>query len=174
MEGTWQLVEVYSTFLRIRGQIRIMPGARLSDEVNRLERFMTIYNTITEPLVSSYPVVSPQEANSTIAKASVVMVVPEQDAYESNRALWKEKVRHQIVLNTTAFAMTAEIHLEPKITLGQHIERTANEFLPLTRINAIVVASLGGTPQTFTRHFALVNPASLVSYSVRGAPTGSS
>jgi hypothetical protein len=169
MEETWKAVEVYSNLLRIRGQIQVLPGARLSDEVNRLERFMTLYNASAEPLVSSYPVVSRQESSSAVAKSQVVMVVPEAEAEaEQNRGLWRQKVQHQVVLNTTAFALTAEIHLEPRMTLAQHIEQSGNEFLAVTRVNAIVIPSLGnGTPNTFQRAFALVNPLAIVSYSIR-------
>src|ERR1700730_1190944 len=76
MSGQWHPVEVYSTFLRIRGYLEVFPGQRLTDEVNRLQNYLELRNTITEPLLASYPVVSPQETNTTIAKSAIVMVVP--------------------------------------------------------------------------------------------------
>jgi hypothetical protein len=172
MSGDWQAVEVYSTFLRIRGYLRVLPGQRLTDAVNRLDDFLELHNTITEPLLSSYPVVSPQEPNSTIAKASVVMVIPgsEQPASAEpvNPGLRVQKVRHHVILNTTAFALSADVHLEGRSTLLDHLQRTRNtEFLPVTRVSAVLVASLGGTPQALQRGFALVNPTSIVSFSVR-------
>jgi hypothetical protein len=170
MNDGWQAVEIYSTFLRIRGQIGIMPGQRLSDEVNRLVEFLELHNTITEPLLSSYPLVSSQETNTTIAKSSIVLVIPEAEKGDpSNRMLWREKVRQHVVLNTSAFALSADVHLEPRTSLLNHLERNRNEFLPLTRVSAVFVASLGGTPQALQRDFALVNPASVVSFSLRTA-----
>jgi hypothetical protein len=169
----WQGVEVYSSSLRILGEMEIQPPFRLSDEVNRLLEYLTLRNTITEPLITSYPVVSTQEQNSTIAKASVVMILPQAGPPQHNPMMWKEKIRHQIVLNTTAFSMAADVHLEPKLDLLTHFQRNPRDFLPITRVSAIVVASLGGMPagsppQTLQRDFALVNPAAIVSFSVRG------
>jgi hypothetical protein len=166
-------IEVYSTFLRIRGEMRIQPPLRLSDEVNRLLDYLQLQNTTTEPLLSSYPVVSAQESNTTIAKHAVVMITTETGPPQHNPMMWKEKIRHQIVLNTTAFSMAADVHLEPKVDLLTHFQRNPRDFLPITRVSAIVVASLGGMPagsppQTLQRDFALVNPVSIVSFSVRG------
>ena len=58
------------------------------------------------------------------------------------------------------------------ISLLTHLERNTAEFLPVTRVSAVVVASLTGQaegtpPQTLQREFALVNPNSIVSFSVR-------
>jgi hypothetical protein len=167
VEG-WQAVELYSTFLRIRGQMRILPGQRLSDEVNRLQAFLELHNTISEPLLSSYPVVSAQESNTTISKESIVLVIPEGERGDpTNRMLWREKARQHVILNTTAFALSADVHLEPKTTLLNHLERNRSEFIPMTRVSAVFVASIGSAPQTLQREFALVNPASVVSFSLR-------
>ena len=166
-------VEVYSTFLRIRGGMEIRPPLRLSDEVNRLQDYLELNDTTTEPLLTSYPVVSPRETNTTIAKAAVVMITAETGPPQHNPAMWKEKVRHHVVLNTTAFALAADLHLEPRISLAQHLAFSPREFLPITRVTAVVVASLAGSsnaqPQTLQRDFALVNPANIVSFSVREA-----
>ena len=173
MSGEWQAVEVYSTFLRIRGYLRMLPGQRLSDAVNRNEDFLELHNTITEPLLASYPVVSPQESNSTIAKSSVVMVIPgtepDPGTESTNPGLRVQKVAHHVILNTTAFALSADIHLEGRVSLLDHLRRSGQEFLPVTRVSAVLVASLGGTPQALQRGFALVNPVSIVSFSVRPA-----
>ncbi|GAC1334465.1 MAG: hypothetical protein NVSMB17_16170 [Candidatus Dormibacteria bacterium] len=164
-------IEVYSTFLRIRGDMRIQPPLRLSDEVNRLLEYLELENTTTEPLLSSYPVVSAQETNTTVAKRAVVMITTESGPPQVNPMMWKEKIRHQVVLNTTAFALAADVHLEPRVTLGHHLERNPRDFLAITMVSAVVVASLAGTPdgrpKTLQRAFALVNPASIVSFSVR-------
>ena len=51
-------------------------------------------------------------------------------------------------------------------------ETVVRQFLPLTRINAIIVPSLGnGSPRTFQRAFALVNPLAIVSYTIRSEAT---
>jgi hypothetical protein len=166
-------VEVYSTFLRIRGSLTIQPPLRLSDEVNRLVNYLELQDTITEPLLTSYPIVSPRESNTTIAKSSVVMVTSETGSSEHNPMMWHEKISFQMVLNTTAFALAADVHLEPRETLAGRLERNPREFLPVTRVSAVLVASLAGDreggPQTLQREFALINPASIISFSVREA-----
>ena len=158
--GDLARVEVYSTFLRIRGLMRIQPPLRLSDEVNRVMEYLELEQTTTEPLLSSYPVVSATESNTTIAKSAVVMITAETGPPQHNPMMWKEKIRHQVVLNTTAFALAADVHLEPRLTLAMHFERNPREFLPVTRVSAVIVASLqggpDGKPQTLQREFALV------------------
>lgn len=166
--GEWQVVEVYSTFLRIRGEMLIAPPLRLSDEVNRLGEFLELRNTTAEPVVTSYPVVSTTETNTTIAKASIVMLLPDGGPPQANSMMWREKIRHQVVLNTTAFSLAADVHLDARETLLNRVEHGPREFIPLTRISAVIVASMAGTPQTFTRDFALLNPASIISFSDRG------
>ena len=168
----WQRVELYSGALRITGEMEIEPPLRLSDEVNRLHEFVTLRNTVTEPVMTAYPVVSTTEPNSTVARSSIIMVLPDGGPPQHNPMMWKEKIRHQIVLNTTAFSMAADVHLEPNEDLLKHFDRYPRDFLPITRVSAIVVASLNGMPdgsppQTLQREFALVNPASLVSFSQR-------
>ncbi len=166
----WQKVEVYSNALRITGEMEIEPPLRLSDESNRLQDWVNLRNTLTEPLMTSYPVVSSQEENSHISRASIVMILPDGGPPQHNPMMWKEKIRHQVVLNTTAFSMSADVHLEPNEDLPKHFERYPRDFLPITRVSAIVVASLSGMPkgtppQTLQREFALVNPAAIVSFS---------
>jgi len=164
-------IEVCSTFLRIRGSLRIQPPFRLSDEVNRLVDYLELEDTTTEPLMSTYPVVSAQESNTTIAKSAVVLVTVESGSPQHNPMMWMEKIRHQVVLNTTAFSLAADVHLEPRVSLAMHLGRNPRDFLSVTRVSAVVVASLsggpGGKPQTMQRDFALVNPANIVSFSVR-------
>jgi hypothetical protein len=168
----WQKVEVYSEGLRITGEMEIEPPLRLSDEANRLNEWVKLRNTLTEPMLTSYPVVSSEEETSFVARASIVMILPEGGPPQQNPMMWKEKIRHQIVLNTTAFSMAADVHLEPNEDLRKHFDRYPRDFLPVTRVSAIVVASLSGLPpgtppQTLQREFALVNPAAIVSFSQR-------
>ena len=165
---------MYSTFLRILGELLIEPPLRLSDEVNRLVDYLELRNTTTGPLLSTYPIVSPVENNTTIAKASIVLILPEADEASRGQMMWREKVRHQVVLNTTAFSMVCDVHLEPRVSLITHLQRYDREFLPVTRMAAVAVASMmglapGAQPQTLQRDFALVNPRNIVSFSVRPA-----
>src|ERR1700738_544458 len=95
----WQPVEVYSTFLRIRGEMLIQPPLRLSDEVNRLLDYLQLRNTTTEPLLATYPMVSPTEPNTTIEKASVVMILPGGEQAGQNRMMWRGKGCPHGVLN---------------------------------------------------------------------------
>jgi hypothetical protein len=67
--------------------------------------------------------------------------------------------------------MAADVHLEPNEDLRLHFDRYPRDFLPITRVSAIMVASLSGMPegtqpQTLQREFALVNPAAIVSFSL--------
>jgi hypothetical protein len=170
-------VEIFSTFLRIQGELVVEPPLRLSDEVNSLVDYLELRNTITEPLFSTYPVVSPLESKTTVEKASIVLILPEADDASRSQMMWKEKVRHQVVLNTTAFSMSCDVHLEPRVSLLTHLDRYQREFLPVTRMSAVAVASLiglapGAQPQTLQRDFALVNPRNIVSFSVREAESG--
>jgi hypothetical protein len=102
------------------------------------------------------------------------MILPGGEQAGQNRMMWREKVRHQVVLNTTAFSMATDVHLEPRISLLTHLQRSQRDFLPVTRVSAVLVASLTGIaegtpPQTMERAFALVNPRHIVSFSVRAS-----
>jgi hypothetical protein len=168
---------MYSTFLRIRGDLLVEPPLRLSDEVNRIVDYLELRNSITEPLLSTYPVVSPVESSTNIDKASIVLILPQAEEAGHSPTMWKEKVRHEVVLNTNAFSMSCDVHLEPRVSLLTHLERSQSEFLPITRMSAVVVASLiglaaGAQPQTLQRDFALVNPRNIVSFSVRPSEAG--
>ena len=171
MGPEWQRVEIYSTFLKIAGDLLIEPPLRLSDQVNDLVDYIELRDTTTEPLLTAYPIVSPVETSTTIEKASIVLILPEAGV-TGRGIMWKEKVRHQVVLNTTSFSMACDVHLEPRISLLTHLQRSEREFLPVTRMSAVAVASLiglapGAQPQTLQRDFALVNPRNIVSFSVR-------
>ena len=168
----YQRVEIYSASLKISGDLAVSPGLRLSDEVNGLSDYLELKNAVTEPLVTSYPVVSPTEALTIVEKASVVLMAPTTEGGDRKDPRWKEMVRHHVVLNTTALSMSADVHLEPRVSLLLHLERSQREFLPVTRLSAVVVASLAGLapgaqPLTMQREFALVNPTTIVSFSVR-------
>src|ERR1035437_301388 len=116
MFGDLQSIEVYSAFLRIKGQIVIIPGQRLSEMVNRLNEDLELFDAVTEPLSLSkeHPLISPKEERIKVLKHSVIMVVPgSKDEANANKSLWKEKTKRHVVLNTSAFSLEADIHLEP-------------------------------------------------------------
>lgn len=174
MEEPVLRVEIYSASLKITGDLRISPPLRLSDEVNGLTDYIQLRNAVTEPLLSSLPVVSPTESLTFVEKASVVLIVPAGDQVDRKDQMWKEKVRFHVVINTTSFSMAADVHLEPRVSLMTHLERYEREFLAVTHLSSVAVASLnglqpGGQPFTLMRPFALVNPKSIVSFSVREA-----
>jgi hypothetical protein len=174
IEESVQRVEIYSASLKITGDLAISPPLRLSDEVNGLTDYIELKNSITEPLLTSYPVVSPTESLTVIEKASVVLIVPVGNQADRKEQMWREKVKFHVVLNTTSFSMSADVHLEPRVTLLTQLERYEREFLAVTHLSAVAVASLnslqpGGQPFTLHREFALVNPRNIVSFSVREA-----
>src|SRR5258708_17885760 len=175
MEEPVLRTEMYPAARTTPGALGSPPALRLSDEVNGLTDYIELKNSVTEPLLTSYPVVSPTESLTVVEKASVVLIVPVQDQADRKEQMWKEKVKFHVVLNTTSFSMSADVHLEPRVTLLSHLERYEREFLAVTHLSAVAVASLNGLhpavqPLTLHRDSPLSNPNSIVSFSVRQAP----
>jgi hypothetical protein len=100
---------------------------------------------------------------------SLDLVAQLDDAYD--------RAGEAVALNTIAFSMVCDVHLEPQVSLHAHLQRYQREFLPVTRMSAVAVASLmglapGAQPMSLQRDFALVNPRNIVSFSVRPADAG--
>jgi hypothetical protein len=165
----WRTVEVYATFMKVVGEIEVEPPDRLTDVVNRVGDYVELRNAVAEPLSVNYPVLSQREDRTTIAKQSVILVCPKEQVGDvvGNPAMWREKVCQPAAIHTVAFSMVADVHLEPRVSLRDQLERYRTDFLPVTNLSALWVASLTAETHALQRAFALLNPASILSFSER-------
>lgn len=164
----WQQVEIYATFLKLTGEIEILPPERLTDTVNRTGDFMEMRNAQAEPLSVSYPVISRAERTATIAKSSIILIAPVNGSPPpAGSQLWREKVASPVAINTQAFSMVADVHLDPRTTLREQIDRYRGDFIAVTSVSALWVAALTSETHALQRPFALLNPAAILSFSVR-------
>lgn len=163
----WRRVEVYGTFVRVTGELELVGSDRFSDMVNRVGAFLHVRDARSEPLSVNYPVLSRAEPLVAVAKAAVILVCPLDDGREGNPAMWRETVPHPAAFNTAAFSMVGDVHLEPGHNLEDHLERHPGDFLPVTNVSALWITSSGGDPQALQRPFALVNPATMLSFTLR-------
>ena len=165
-EGEWLEVEVYATFMKLVAEIEQLPEERLSDSVNRARNFIHLRNARTEPLSSNYPVISRLEKATTVAKSAVILISPSDDQRKGQTAMWREKVMQAAAINTGAFSIVCDVHLEKRRTLEEHLERSIGDFLPVTNISALWIAA-GQETHAVQRPFALLNPAAILSFSPR-------
>jgi hypothetical protein len=163
----WRTLEIYATFIQVTGQLEIVRPDRVSDAVNRFGDFLQLRNGWAEPLSVSYPVLSRTEPLVTVAKAGVVLICPLDDAGDGNPALWREKVAHPASINTQAFSMVGDVHMEPRHTLQDHLERFPGDFIPVTNVSALWVTAISSGTHAVQRPFALLNPAAILSFSLR-------
>ncbi len=160
-------VEIYGAFMKVSGALEIYGAERLSDTVNRFGSFIHLRNASTEPLASHYPVLGRLEDRATITKAAVILICPRDQEAEGTSAMWRERVAHPASINTAAFSMVGDVHLEPSHSLEDHLERNPGDFLPITNMSALWVASPDGETHALQRPFALLNPTAILSFSLR-------
>ena len=163
----WERVELFSSFLKLSGDIEVVPPLRLTDVVNRMTEFLEIQHLTLEPLASTYPVISTVEDSAMVAKRALLMVVPigETAADQGGRrALLETKVARQVALTIDTFSLVCEVFLEPRLSL----ERSIDDFLPVRNLNAVWLPALTHERVTIQRSFALVHPRQILSFSERG------
>jgi hypothetical protein len=164
----WAQVEVYATFMKLTGDIEVVRPDRLSDSVNGSRRYLQLRNTRAEPLSVNYPVLSRVEPRTIIAKSAVILLCPlDEPGGNAASELRRAKVAHQVAINTIAFSLVADIHLEMGQTLLDHLERHPGAFLPLTNVSALWVTALSSETNAVQRSFALLNPGGILSFSDR-------
>lgn len=163
----WRRVEIYGTFVRMTGELELTGSDRFSDTVNRVGAFLHLRSARTEPLSVNYPVLSRAEPLVAVAKAAAILVCPLYDEREGNAAMWRHTVSLPASFNTAAFSMVGDVHLEPGQNLEDHLERHPGDFLPVTNVSALWITSIGGDHQALQRPFALVNPATMLSFTLR-------
>ena len=163
----WWTVEVYATFMKVTGEIEVMKPDRLTDSVNRFGSFLHLRNGRAEPLSVNYPVLSRLETSTTIKKSSVILIAPVSSDPAANRAMWRAKTAQAVAINTEAFSLVGDVHLDQRHTLEDHLERYPGDFIPVTNLSALWVAAAGAETHSLQRPFALLNPATILSFSPR-------
>ena len=163
----WKRIELYATFIKVTGEVEVIPPERLIDSVNRYGDYMELRNAVTEPLGINNPVLARRDEKSAVAKASVTLALPLQPTVESNKAMWREKVPQTVSIVTQAYSMVCDVHLEPRRTLRDHLDRFRADFLPITNMSALWVGSLSKETYTLQAEFALLNPSAILSFSLR-------
>lgn len=163
----WTRVEVYATFMKLTGEMEIVRPDRLSDSINRFGEFLHLRNARAEPLSVNYPVLSRLEPRTTIAKASVILLCPLDEPKDGNSAMWREKQAQAAAINTQAFSLVGDVHLEARHSLEDHLERYPGDFIPVTNVSALWVTALSSETHAVQRPFALLNPATILSFALR-------
>ncbi len=169
MDGC-EAVVIFSSFLKLTGEIEVTPPLRLSDVVNRRDDLLEVRNVSLEPLASTHPVVSHVETSALVAKASIVFVAPVQEGRaepERRRRLVVEKVIRRVAVSTDAFSLVCEVFLEPRLGLRETIERNLDDFIPVRNLSAVWVPALTGQPVSIQRPFALLQPRRILSFAER-------
>jgi hypothetical protein len=163
----WRTIEIYSTFLKVTGGLEIVRPDRVSDVVNRFGDYLHLREGRAEPMSLSYPVLSRSEAQLTVTKAAMVLMCPIDDGGDGNPALWREKLASPAVITTESFSMIGDVHLEPRHSLQDHLERYPGDFIPMTNISALWITAMSADINTVQRSFALLNPAAILSFALR-------
>jgi hypothetical protein len=163
----WRTLEIYSTFLKITGELEIVRPDRVSDAVNRFGDYLQLRGGRAEPMSLNYPILSRSEPQVTVTKATMVLICPLDDAADGNPAMWREKVATAAVINTEAFSMIGDVHLEPRHSLQDHLERYPGDFIPVTNISALWITAMDSETHSVQRPFALLNPSAILSFALR-------
>jgi hypothetical protein len=159
-------IEVYAAFIKLTGEVEVGPSERVSDALNRQGAYLSLLGARTEPLFTNHPVLSRPEERASVARAAVSLVCPLDQRSDVRRSLWREKLRSAVAINTEAFSMVGDIHLDPRATLQDHLERYRGDFLPVSNLSALWVTGAAET-HSLQRSFALVNPAAILSFAMR-------
>jgi hypothetical protein len=112
-------------------------------------------------------VLSRLEPRVTIAKAGVILVSPLEEVPDGNSAMWRETVPYAASINTSAISLVGDVHLSPGHDLQDHLERHPGDFLPVTNLSALWITAITNETHAVQRSFALLNPASILSFSLR-------
>ncbi len=163
----WRAIEVYATFVKVTGEIEVIRPDRLTDTVNRFGSYLTLRKARAEPLSVNYPVLSREEHQTTIRKSAVILLCPDDAASPGNRAMWRHKEAHPTAINTEAFSLVGDVHLDQRHTMEDHLERYPGDFIPITNLSAIWVAAMSSETHSVQRPFALLNPSAILSFSPR-------
>ena len=163
----WRTLEIYATFIKVTGDLEIVRPDRLIDAVNRFGDYLQLRNARSEPMSMSFPILSRTEPRVTLAKAAAALICPTEDHEDGNPAMWREKVAQPAAINTQAFAMICDVHLEPRHSLQDHLERFPGDFIPVTNVSALWVTAIASGTHAIQHRFGLLNPAAILSFALR-------
>jgi hypothetical protein len=163
----WRGVEVYATFMRITGELEVVRPDRLSDSVNRFGDYIHLRNARSQPLSVDVPVLSRVEAALTLRKSAVILICPTEYTEESNRSMWRAKEPQAAAINTEAFSLVGDLHLDHRVTLEDHLQRFAGDFIPVTGLSALWFAAVTQATHSLQRPLGLLNPSSVLSFAPR-------
>ena len=96
----WRTLEVYSTFIKVTGELETVRPDRVSDAINRFGDYLLLRSARAEPISGSYPILARGERLVTVTKAAAALIFPVDDAGDGNPALWREKVATPAAINT--------------------------------------------------------------------------
>ncbi|HEY2703065.1 MAG TPA: hypothetical protein VGL20_05180 [Candidatus Dormibacteraeota bacterium] len=159
----WHRVEIYTTFLKLTGELEGAAERRLTDLVAAPGPVLDLRGAVVEAATDHQHRVDDGQRLSVV-KSAISLVCPRDQVGQAarHREAWREKQRVAVRLNAQAFSMRGEVHLEPGVTLDHHLSGEAGPFVPVTNLSALWLS--GGEPRAVQRGFAVLNCAALVSF----------
>ena len=160
----WRRVEIYTSFLRLSGELEGSADGRLTDLVAASSPCLELRDAAVEPVTEHHLQLGQGLQVLSVVKAAISLVCPRDQVGETarHREAWREKERVPVQLNTQAFSMLCEVHLEPGTGLEDHLCADGGGFFPVTALSALWLT--GPEPRAVQRGFALVNSAHLVGF----------
>ncbi|HVS41955.1 MAG TPA: hypothetical protein VMU20_06750 [Candidatus Dormibacteraeota bacterium] len=158
-------VEIYTSFLRLSGELEGLADERLTDLVSVPGPCLELCNAAVEPVTEHHLRLGQGVERLSVVKASISLVCPRDVVEEAarHREAWREKERVSVQLNSQAFSMVCEVHLEPGGELEDHLCGNGVGFVPVTNLSALWLSG-PGEPRAVQRGFGLVNSAYLVGF----------
>jgi hypothetical protein len=161
----WRWVEIYTTFLKITGELEGAADRRLTDLVAGPDPMLDLRAAAVEAVTDHQHRLGADAQRLTVVKAAISLVCPRDQVGEAarDREGPGEKRRVAVQLSAQAFSMRGEVHLEPGVSLHDHLCGEGAGFVPVTGLSALWLAG-AGEPRAVQRGFALLNRATLVSF----------
>jgi hypothetical protein len=161
----WRRVEIYTAFLRMSGELEGPAEERLTDIVSVPDLCLELRDATVEPVTEHRLRLGQGMERLSVVKSSISLVCPRDVVAEAarHREAWREKERVPVQLNSQAFSMLCEVHLEPGCGLEDHLCGDGGGFVPVTNLSALWLSG-PGEPRAVQRGFALVNSAYLVGF----------
>jgi hypothetical protein len=161
----WRRVEIYTSFLRLSGELEGPAEERLTDLVAVPGPCLELRDAAVEPVTEHHLRIGRGVQRLSVVKASISLVCPRDQVGETarHREAWREKERVPVQLNSQAFSMLCEVHVEPGGSLEDHLCANGGGFFPVTNLSALWLSG-PSEPRAVQRGFALVNSAYLVGF----------
>ncbi|HEX3606689.1 MAG TPA: hypothetical protein VH134_12250 [Candidatus Dormibacteraeota bacterium] len=163
----WRRVELYTTFLRLSGELEGPAEQRLTDLVAECGPVLELRGAVVDPALDNARalIAADGERRLSAVRSAITLVCPRDQAGETarHREGWTEKLRLPVQLHASAFSMLGEVHLEPGAGLAELLCDGDAGFVPVTNFSALWFAG-AGEPRAVQRGFALVNCAHLVGF----------